>query len=213
MVLLTDGYIANGSEPWKIPSASSLNKIEIEHPEAASNGDAFLPYRRDERLSRPWAIPGTPGLMHRVGGLEKQDGTGNVSYDPANHQHMVDLRQQKVLNIAEDIPLQEVHGPEQGKVLVLSWGGTYGACTTAVTKILAEGQSVAHAHLRYLNPLPKNLGELFKKYETVLIPELNMGQLNLIIRARYLIDTVAYNKVQGKPFSVQELIEKIKSLL
>ncbi|MEE2781215.1 MAG: 2-oxoacid:acceptor oxidoreductase subunit alpha, partial [Planctomycetota bacterium] len=213
VVLLTDGYIANGSEPWKIPEASSLGKIEIEHPQEASNGDAFMPYLRDERLSRPWAIPGTPGLMHRVGGLEKQDGTGNVSYDPANHQHMVDLRQQKVLNIAEDIPLQEVHGADQGKVLVLSWGGTYGACTTAVSKVLAEGKPVAHAHLRYLNPLPKNLGELFSKYDSVLIPELNMGQLNLIIRARYLIDTVAYNKVQGKPFSVQELTEKIKSLL
>ena len=213
VVLLTDGYIANGSEPWKIPEASSLGKIEIEHPQEASNGDDFMPYLRDERLSRPWAIPGTPGLMHRVGGLEKQDGTGNVSYDPANHQHMVDLRQQKVLNIAEDIPLQEVHGADQGKVLVLSWGGTYGACTTAVNKVLAEEKSVAHAHLRYLNPLPKNLGELLSKYDSVLIPELNMGQLNLIIRARYLIDTVAYNKVQGKPFSVQELTEKIKSLL
>ena len=213
VVLMTDGYIANGSEPWKIPDVANLVKINIQHPEGASNGDAFLPYLRNQQLSRPWAIPGTPGLMHRVGGLEKQDGTGNVSYDPANHQHMVNLRQQKVENIAEDIPLQEVSGPEKGKVLVLSWGGTYGACTTAVTAVVAEGGSVAHAHLRYLNPFPRNLGELLGRYEKVLIPELNMGQLNLLIRARFLLDTVAYNKVQGKPFSVQELTEEIKRLL
>jgi 2-oxoglutarate ferredoxin oxidoreductase subunit alpha len=151
--------------------------------------------------------------MHRLGGLEKQDITGNVSYDPENHQHMVDLRQQKVANVAQTIPPQKVQGPEQGKLLVLSWGGTYGACTTAVEYVAEEGKSVAHAHLRYLNPFPSNLGSLLKNYERVLVPELNMGQLSRLIRDRFLIDTVAYNKVQGKPFMVSELMDKIKELV
>jgi len=213
VVLLTDGYIANGSEPWKIPDFASLPEINIKHPESLAEGEEFMPYARDENLARPWAIPGTPELMHRVGGLEKQDGTGNVSYDPENHQHMVNLRQQKVLNIADEIPLQAIHGPDSGKVLVLSWGGTFGACRTAVNTLLAEEKAVSHAHLRYLNPLPKNLGEIVDRFDKVLVPELNMGQLNMIVRARYLTDTIAMNKVQGKPFSVYELVEKIQSLL
>jgi len=213
VMLLTDGYIANGSEPWKIPDFASLPEINIKHPESLAEGEEFMPYARDENLARPWAIPGAPGLMHRVGGLEKQDGTGNVSYDPENHQHMVNLRQQKVLNIADDIPLQQIHGPDSGKVLVLSWGGTFGACRTAVNTLLAEEKAVSHAHLRYLNPLPKNLGEIVDRFDKVLVPELNMGQLNMIVRARYLTDTIAMNKVQGKPFSVYELVEKIQSLL
>ncbi len=213
VVLLTDGYIANGSEPWKIPDAASLPNISIKHPEALADGEEFLPYARDENLSRPWAIPGAPGLMHRVGGLEKQDGTGNVSYDPENHQHMVDLRQRKVEKIADDIPLQELKGPDEGALLVLSWGGTFGACRTAVNTMIAEGKAVSHAHLRYLNPLPKNLGEIIQRFEKILVPELNMGQLNMIVRANYLVDTIAMNKVQGKPFSVHELIEKINSVL
>ncbi len=213
VVLLTDGYIANGSEPWKIPDAASLPDISIKHPEALADGEEFLPYARDENLSRPWAIPGAPGLMHRVGGLEKQDGTGNVSYDPENHQHMVDLRQRKVEKIADDIPLQELKGPDEGALLVLSWGGTFGACRTAVNTMIAEGKAVSHAHLRYLNPLPKNLGEIIQRFEKILVPELNMGQLNMIVRANYLVDTIAMNKVQGKPFSVHELIEKINSVL
>ena len=151
--------------------------------------------------------------MHRVGGLEKQDGTGNVSYDPENHQHMVDLRQRKVEKIADDIPLQELKGPDEGALLVLSWGGTFGACRTAVNTMIAEGKAVSHAHLRYLNPLPKNLGEIIQRFEKILVPELNMGQLNMIVRANYLVDTIAMNKVQGKPFSVHELIEKINSVL
>ena len=162
VILLTDGYIANGSEPWLIPDANDLPKIEIEHPGPSENGEEFLPYTRNERLARPWAIPGTPGLMHRVGGLEKQDGTGNVSYDPDNHQHMTNTRAQKVENVADDIPLQEVSGSESG-LLVLSWGGTYGACTTAVRKCQHQGLSVGHAHLRYLNPFPKNLGEILER--------------------------------------------------
>ena len=216
VVLLTDGYIANGSEPWKIPDFANLPSIKINHPEQSTSNeddDEFLPYARDENLARPWAIPGTPGLMHRVGGLEKQDGTGNVSYDPANHQHMVDVRQKKVENIANDIPPQELKGPDEGKLLVLSWGGTFGSCRTAVNTMLAEGKAVSHAHLRYLNPFPKNLGEIISKFDQVLVPELNMGQLNMLIRARYLVETVALNKVQGKPFSVYELVEKINSLL
>ncbi len=212
VMLLSDGYLANGSEPWRIKSIDELVKITITHPDGPNHGDEFLPYQRDERLSRPWAIPGTPGLMHRVGGLEKEDGTGNVSYDPANHQHMVNIRQQKVANIADDIPLQEVEGPDAGELLVLSWGGTYGACVTGVRQAQAKGKSVAHAHLRYLNPFPKNLGQLITHYERLLIPELNMGQLRSMIRAAFLVDAEGLNKVQGRPFSVHEIVARINQL-
>jgi 2-oxoglutarate ferredoxin oxidoreductase subunit alpha len=213
VILLTDGYIANGSEPWLIPDASELPKIEIEHPGPATNDEEFLPYARNERLARPWAIPGTPGLMHRVGGLEKQDGTGNVSYDPENHQHMTDTRAQKVANVADDIPLQEVNGPDSGDLLVLSWGGTFGACTTAVTQCQGQGLSVAHAHLRYLNPFPKNLGEILDRYKKILVPELNMGQLRLLVGAQFVKETIGFNKVQGKPFTVSELVQKIQETI
>ena len=213
VIILTDGYIANGSEPWLIPDADALPKIKITHPEPLQEGETFLPYKRDERLARPWAIPGTEGLMHRVGGLEKQDITGNVSYDPGNHQHMTDVRAQKVADIADDIPLQEVDGPERGDLLVLSWGGTFGANTTAVKKCQKLGLSVAHAHLRYLNPFPRNLGEILDRYEQVLIPELNLGQLRTLIRARYLKDAIGYNKVQGKPFTVAELVKQIQATI
>lgn len=213
VMLLTDGYIANGSEPWRIPKYSDLPKIEVKHPGPASNGDHFLPYKRDERLSRPWALPGTPGLEHRIGGLEKQDITGNVSYDPANHQHMVNTRAQKVANIANDIPPQKLDGPASGDLLVLSWGGTFGACATAAHNVQAKGKAVTHCHLRYLNPLPKELGDILKRFKKVLIPELNLGQLRTIIRAKYLVDAVGLNKVQGKPFSVAEVVEKVESLL
>ncbi len=213
VILLTDGYIANGSEPWLIPNADALPKIEVKHPGPLSDGETFLPYERNERLARPWALPGTEGLMHRVGGLEKQDITGNVSYDPANHQHMTNVRAKKVENVADDVPLQEVVGPESGDLLVLSWGGTYGANTTAVKKCQKMGLSVAHAHLRYLNPFPKNLGEVLDRYKKVLVPELNMGQLRMLIRDRYLKDAIGYNKVQGKPFTVAELVGKIKETI
>jgi 2-oxoglutarate ferredoxin oxidoreductase subunit alpha len=213
VMLLTDGYIANGAEPWRIPKFSDLEPISITHPGPASNGDAFHPYTRDELLARPWALPGTPGLMHRVGGLEKQDITGNVSYDPENHQHMVNTRAKKVENVAKVIAPQEVAGPESGKLLVLSWGGTYGACTTAVTRCRAQGMSVAHAHLRWLFPFPRNLGEILGRYEKVLIPELNMGQLRMLIRSKYLVDAVGLNKVKGKPFAVAEVVQKIKELI
>ena len=211
VVILSDGYIANGSEPWAIPDVSTLKPITINHPSGKA-GETFLPYSRDANLARPWAIPGTPELMHRVGGLEKQDGTGNVSYDAANHEKMVHIRAQKVANVAKIIPPQEVTGPSQGELLVLSWGGTYGACRTAVLKAIEEGRSVAHCHLRHMNPLPSNLGQILGNYESVLIPELNLGQLRMIIRAKFLVDAVGYNRVQGKPFSVTELSEKIAEM-
>jgi len=164
-------------------------------------------------LARPWASPGTAGLEHRVGGLEKSDGTGNVDYNPLNHEHMVKTRQAKVQGIANHIPEQTVEGPESGELLVLSWGGTCGATRTAVRQCLRSGKSVAHAHLKYLNPMPSNLGELIGRYKKVLIPELNTGQLRLLIRSYFLVDAVGYNKIQGKPFLVSELVSKIDELL
>lgn len=210
VMILTDGYIANGSEPWKIIDYNSLEKIEIEHPTAPNDGEHFRPYMRDENLARPWALPGTPGLMHRVGGLEKEDISGNVSYDPDNHHHMCELREQKVKNVANFIGPQKVHGPSSGDLLVLSWGGTYGSNYTAVNRCQAEGLSVAHAHLRWLNPFPSNLGEVLRSYKKVLIPELNRGQLRTLIRSEYLVDAIAYNKMKGKPFTVTELVAEIK---
>lgn len=210
--LMTDGYIANGSEPWKIPKFEDLAKITINHPEAIEGGQGYQPYTRDDNLARPWALPGTAGLEHRLGGLEKQDGSGNVSYDPDNHQHMIDTRAAKIANIADDIPPQEVDGPEEGDLLVLSWGGTYGSCLSATRLARKHGVNVAHAHVRYINPFPKNLGELLGRYKKVLVPELNSGQLNTIIRDKFLTDTIGFNKMQGKPFSVGELVEKISSL-
>jgi 2-oxoglutarate ferredoxin oxidoreductase subunit alpha len=217
VMVLTDGYIANGSEPWRIPNAADLKPIPIEHPAPLENGDAeakpFMPYARNERLARPWAVPGTPGLMHRIGGLEKQDVTGNVNYDADNHEHMVKTRARKVALIADDFPPQKIDGPKSGDLLVLSWGGTYGSCATAVHKLQSMGKSVAHCHLRYLNPLPKDLGDILKSYKKVLIPELNLGQLRMLIRSTYLVDAIGLNKVQGKPFSVAEVVEKIESVL
>jgi 2-oxoglutarate ferredoxin oxidoreductase subunit alpha len=213
VLLMTDGYIANGSEPWRIPDVSTLPKLEIRHPGPPENGDAFMPYARDERLARPWALPGTPGLEHRIGGLEKQDITGNVSYDPQNHEHMVHTRASKVANIAKDIPPQKLDGPATGDLLVLSWGGTYGACATAVHTMQACGHAVTHCHLRYLNPLPSDLGDIIKRFKKVLIPELNLGQLRTIIRDRYLVDAIGLNKVQGKPFSVAEVEAKIEAIV
>jgi 2-oxoglutarate ferredoxin oxidoreductase subunit alpha len=213
VVLLSDGYIANGAEPWRIPRFEDLPPIPVEHPPATSEREPFLPYLRDERLSRPWALPGTPGLQHRIGGLEKQHVTGNVSYDPENHEFMVKLRAQKVENVAMDIPLQEVVGPAAGDLLVLSWGGTYGTCWTAVQRCQAEGLSVSHAHLRYLNPFPANLGEVLENFDRILIPEWNLGQLRLLIRDRYLVDAQGLNKVQGKPFHVDEIVAAIRRQL
>ena len=213
VILLSDGYIANGSEPWQIPNFDDLPAIPLEHPGPSTDGTPFMPYRRNERLARPWALPGTPGLMHRLGGLEKEDVTGNVSYDPENHQRMTNIRAAKVARIAADIPLQEVNGPSQAELLVLSWGGTYGACTTAVQRCRASGLSVAHAHLRHLHPFPRNLGDILASYDHILVPELNMGQLRLLIQARFLRPVAGLNKVKGKPFTVAEIMSTIKELL
>ncbi|KAA5541390.1 2-oxoacid:acceptor oxidoreductase subunit alpha [Roseiconus nitratireducens] len=213
VMLLSDGYIANGSEPWKIPDIKSLPQIQITHPEGADPAEPFLPYLRDKNLSRPWAIPGTEGLMHRVGGLEKEHETGNVSYDPANHHLMVETRANKVAKIAERIPDQDILGESSGDLLVVSWGGTYGACHTAVRRCQEAGHQVSHVHLRYINPFPKNLGELLRSFDRVLVPELNMGQLRMLLRSKYLVDCLGFNKVQGKPFSVSELIEAIETHL
>ena len=212
VMILSDGYIANGAEPWRIPEIDSLPKIDVSHPEGKDlKGEPYLPYERNENLARPWAIPGTKGLMHRVGGLEKEDGTGNVSYDPDNHQHMVETRAKKIAMAADFIGELEVFGPETG-TLVLSWGGTFGACRTAAKTCQANGKSVAHAHLRWLNPFPKNLAEILKRYDNVLIPELNTGQLRLMIRNEFLIDAKGFNKIKGKPFAVSELVEVIEAI-
>jgi 2-oxoglutarate ferredoxin oxidoreductase subunit alpha len=215
--LLSDGYLANGAEPWPIPKVADLPRIVVKHPtlpNSNGNGEAhFLPYQRDERLVRQWAVPGTPGLEHRIGGLEKEDVTGNVSYDPANHEHMVRTRAQKIANIANDIPLLQVNGPAEGDLLVVGWGGTYGAITTAVERAQRKGYQVAQAHFRYLNPMPRNTAEVLKRYKKVLVPELNAGQLLLLLRGLYLANAVGLNKIQGRPFLVSEIEEKIEQML
>lgn len=215
VIVLSDGYIANGAEPWKFPRAADLPPITVKFKTGLDEGEEkFLPYKRDEKLVRPWAIPGTPGLEHRIGGLEKQDITGNISYDPDNHQHMVKTRQAKVDKIADYITLQRIEtGVEKGKVLVLGWGSTYGAIKTAVMELSAQGYAVGHAHLRYLRPFPSNLGEILSNFETVLVPEINNGQLVRIIRDAFLVDAKAYNKIKGTPITKGELIEEIKRYL
>jgi 2-oxoglutarate ferredoxin oxidoreductase subunit alpha len=215
VILLSDGYIANGAEPWKFPKADDLAKIEVKFKTALEeNEDKFYPYLRNEKLVRPWAIPGTPGLEHRIGGLEKQNITGNVSYDPENHQVMVKIRQEKVDRIADYIPDQQLDsGEATGDVLVLGWGSTYGAIKTAVSELRAEGYKVSHAHMRYMRPFPKNMGELIKGFKHVLIPEINNGQLIKIIRDQFLVDAKGYNKIMGIPITKGELIEHIKELL
>ncbi len=215
VILLSDGYIANGAEPWKFPEEADLPNIEVKFKtELGDHEDKFQPYLRDEKLARPWAVPGTPALEHRIGGLEKQNITGNISYDPDNHQLMVKIRQEKVDKIADYIPEQKLdNGPEKGKVLILGWGSTYGAIKTAVTELLAEGYAVAHAHLRYVRPFPKNLGQILKNYEHVLIPEINNGQLIKIIRDQYLVDAKGYNKIMGVPITKGELIDTVKKML
>jgi 2-oxoglutarate ferredoxin oxidoreductase subunit alpha len=214
---LSDGYLANGAEPWLIPRVADLSRIEVKHPsQPNSNGNGesrFLPYKRDERLVRQWAIPGTPGLEHRIGGLEKEDVTGNVSYDPANHEHMIKTRAQKIANIANEIPELTVTGPAEGDLLVIGWGGTYGSLVTAAQRAQRKGRKVAHAHLRYLNPMPKNTGEVLRRYKKVLVPELNAGQLRMLLRAEFLVDAVGLNKVQGRPFLVSEVEQKIEEML
>jgi 2-oxoglutarate ferredoxin oxidoreductase subunit alpha len=215
VIFLSDGYIANGAEPWKFPKSADLPPIEVKFKKELGEGEEkFQPYLRDEKWVRPWAIPGTPGLEHRIGGLEKQNVTGNVSYDPENHQLMVKIRQEKVDKIAEYIPLQTIDsGPEKGKLLVLGWGSTYGSIKSAVADLLHEGLSVSHAHLRYLRPFPRNLGEILRNFEHVLIPEINNGQLIKIIRDQYFVDAKGYNKIMGSPLTKSELLQKLKEML
>jgi 2-oxoglutarate/2-oxoacid ferredoxin oxidoreductase subunit alpha len=212
VVLLSDGYIANGSEPWKLPNVEDLPDLRIDF---RTDPEGFQPYERDpETLSRPWAIPGTPGLEHRIGGLEKENVTGNVSYDPVNHENMIHLRAEKVARIAREIPDLQVFGdPQGGELLVLGWGSTGGAITGAVNAARRKGLSVSRAHLRHLNPFPSNLGDVLARFGRVLLPEMNLGQLALLLRARYLKDVITLSKVQGKPFSRQEILDKIQSIL
>src|SRR5439155_13152145 len=183
VILLTDGYIANGSEPWLVPDVASLPRIPVKHPQEPNNGDTFKPYLRDENLSRPWAIPGTPGLEHRIGGIEKQDVTGSVSYDPANHEHMVQTRAKKIAGIQPPGAPYLMTGPEKGDLLLLSWGSTYGAVKAATIVLQEEGEQVSHCHLRYLNPMPE-IGALLKGFRQVVIPEINLGQLLMLVRAK-----------------------------
>ncbi len=212
--LLSDAYLANGSEPWLIPEVDSLPSLEIEFTTKPNSEGRFLPYVRDpETLARQWALPGTPGLEHRIGGLEKEDVTGNISYDPDNHDAMTRLRAQKVAGIAAGIPELEVDDPDGASLLVLGWGGTYGPIAAGVRRVRADGGNVAHAHVRYLNPLPRNTGEVLRRYDRVLVPEMNLGQLLKLVRAEFLVDAVGYNRVRGVPFRASELAEAIGALV
>ena len=212
--LLSDAYLANGSEPWLIPDLETIPSIPVDFADAPNHEGGFLPYLRDaETLARPWAIPGTPGLEHRIGGLEKADGTGNVSYDPDNHDHMVRIRARKVAGIAADIPELTVDEEGGENLLVLSWGGTYGPVAAGVRRVRGNGGKVAHAHLSYLNPFPRNTGEVLHRYEKILVPEMNLGQLLKLVRAEFLVDAVGYNRVRGLPFRSSELAEAMEGML
>lgn len=215
--LLSDGYLANGSEPWRIPDPEQLPDLQVAFATTPNHvlddgTEVFWPYKRDpETLARPWAVPGTPGLEHRIGGIEKQDGTGNISYDPANHDFMVRTRQAKIDNI--DVPDLEVDDPTGATTLVLGWGSTYGPITAAVRRLRAAGDTIAQAHLRHLNPFPRNLGEILHRYDRVVIPEMNLGQLATLVRARYLVDAHSYNQVNGMPFKAEQLATALKEAI
>jgi len=211
VIVLSDGYLANGSEPWLIPDPAVLPDIPVHF---RTEVEGFQAYMRDPAtLARPWVRPGTPGLEHRIGGLEKQDGSGNLSYDPENHDHMVRTRAEKVRRVAQEIPATSIMGPHTGDVLVVGWGGTYGAITAAVEEAQADGKAVAAVHIRYLNPLPPDLGQILRQYRKVLVPEINSGQLVRILRAEYLVDAVGFNKVRGMPLQTQEIYDAINELL
>ncbi|MEV0907177.1 2-oxoacid:acceptor oxidoreductase subunit alpha [Streptomyces hokutonensis] len=217
VMLLSDGYLANGSEPWRIPDIDELPDLTVQFAQGPNHTlddgtEVFWPYKRDpQTLARPWAIPGTPGLEHRIGGIEKQDGTGNISYDPANHDFMVRTRQAKIDGI--DVPDLEVDDPHEARTLVLGWGSTYGPITAAVRRLRASGESIAQAHLRHLNPFPRNLGAVLKRYERVVIPEMNLGQLATLVRAKYLVDAHPYNQVNGMPFKAEQLATALKEAI
>ena len=211
--LLTDGYIANGSEPWRLPAIDSLPRFDIQHPREKNDASGFMPYKRDANLVRPWALPGTPGLEHRLGGLEKQDVTGNVSYDPANHEHMVKTRAAKVAGIKPAGVDLIMTGPDTGDLLILGWGSTFGAIKAATLKLREQGISVSACHIRYLNPLPARLGEVLKRFRQVMVPEMNLGQLLSIVRAKFLIDAKGLNKVRGQPFTIGEVVRGSLAML
>jgi 2-oxoglutarate ferredoxin oxidoreductase subunit alpha len=211
VVFLSDAFLATGSEPWRIPEPSDLPDISVANH---TDPDTYHPYDRDpDTLARPWAIPGSAGMEHRIGGLESEDVSGAVSYDPDNHQRMTDLRARKVAGIADDIPDLDVFGPEEGELLILGWGSTYGSLRTATERLQRSGKAVAHAHLRHLNPFPRNTADVLASYRKVLIPEINNGQLRLLIRGRYLVDAVGLNRVRGKPFPVPEVVKAARLLL
>jgi 2-oxoglutarate ferredoxin oxidoreductase subunit alpha len=212
--VLSDAYLANGAEPWLLPEVDELPDLSVEFAEQPNVDGSFMPYQRDpETLARDWAIPGTPGLEHRIGGLEKEDVTGNVSYDPDNHDHMVRLRAQKVAGIAADIPELEVDDPDGASLLVLGWGGTYGPIQSACRRLRRDGKKVAHAHLTHLNPFPRNLGDVLRSYDRVLVPEMNLGQLLKLVRAEFLVDAAGYNRVRGLPFRSDELADAMEAML
>jgi len=214
VMLLSDGYLANGSEPWMIPNVDDLDEIDVTFVHEKNSDDEFLPYlRNEETLSRPWAIPGTPGLEHRLGGIEKAENTGHVSYDPENHHRMVELRQEKVNRIQQDIAPIKIFGKDHGDMLILSWGGTYGSCRSAVETLQEEGKKVSHAHIRWISPLPKDLGEIIIGFKNVLVPEINLGQFLRLIRAEYLVDAKGLNLVRGRPISALTIVETVKKTL
>jgi 2-oxoglutarate ferredoxin oxidoreductase subunit alpha len=214
VMLLSDGYLANGSEPWMIPNVDDLDEIDVTFVHEKNSDDEFLPYlRNEETLSRPWAIPGTPGLEHRLGGIEKAENTGHVSYDPENHHRMVELRQEKVNRIQQDIAPIKIFGEDHGDMLILSWGGTYGSCRSAVETLQEEGKKVSHAHIRWISPLPKDLGEIIIGFKNVLVPEINLGQFLRLIRAEYLVDAKGLNLVRGRPISALTIVETVKKTL
>jgi 2-oxoglutarate ferredoxin oxidoreductase subunit alpha len=211
VILLTDGYLANGAEPWLIPDPAALPQIPVSF---RTDPHGFFPYLRDdETLSRPWVIPGTPELEHRIGGLEKEYLTGNVSYAPTNHEQMIRVRARKIAGIIREIPPLQVSGPSEGDLLVVGWGSTYGSITQAVRELQAAGHRVSQVHLRYLNPLPSDLGDVLRRFEKVLVPEMNLGQLVRLLRAEYLVDAIGFNKVQGRPFKVSEIAARCLKLL
>ncbi|MDA9008987.1 2-oxoacid:acceptor oxidoreductase subunit alpha [Alphaproteobacteria bacterium] len=213
VMVLSDAYTANGAEPWSIPDIASIEAIDVEHPTTAPEDEAFKPYSRDEWLARPWALPGTPGLTHRIGGIEKEDGSGNISYDPLNHEKMVHLRASKVEQAQKLYPVSTTFGQESGGLLIISWGGTFGPCREAVTQAQSDGLAVSHLHLRHLNPLPSDLGDILKRFKTVVAAELNKGQLRQLLRAEFLFDVKGLNKIRGEPFLVNDIQACINSFV
>jgi 2-oxoglutarate ferredoxin oxidoreductase subunit alpha len=214
VVVLSDGYLANGSEPWSIPDMKDMPEIDVKFEKGLNGDGVFLPYKRDkETLSRPWAIPGTPELEHRIGGLEKENETGNVNYEADNHHLMTSLRHQKVANVANDYPPTEIFGKDKGKILILTWGSTFGPGRVATERLHKEKVEASHVHLRYMNPLPIDLENILKNYDEVLIPEVNMGQLLTIIRAKYVIDAHGLNVVRGRPIRASMIVNSVKKIL